>query len=60
MKGFVGVTDNAWFEFLSQQSGIDEVNFWQLAGIGLFRSPAHGVPLARLPYYPLHDTRNLQ
>jgi len=29
MKGFVGVTDNEWFAFLSQQPGIDEVNFWQ-------------------------------
>ena len=30
MKGFVGVTDNDWFVFLSKQAGIDEVNFWQL------------------------------
>jgi len=29
MKGFVGVTDNDWFTFLSQQREIDEVNFWQ-------------------------------
>jgi putative restriction endonuclease len=29
MKGFVGGTDNDWFTFLSQQPGIDEVNFWQ-------------------------------
>jgi len=29
MKSFVGVTDNDWFVFLSQQPGIDEVNFWQ-------------------------------
>jgi hypothetical protein len=29
MKGFVCVTDNDWSEFLSQQSGIDEVDFWQ-------------------------------
>ena len=29
MKGFVGVTDNDWVAFLSQQPGIDEVNFWQ-------------------------------
>jgi len=27
MKAFVGVTDNEWFEFLSQQPGIDETNF---------------------------------
>jgi hypothetical protein len=29
MNGFVGVTDNDWFAFLSHQPGIDEVNFWQ-------------------------------
>ena len=28
MKGYIGVTDNDWFDFLSQQPGIDEVNFW--------------------------------
>jgi len=28
MKGFVSVTDNDWFAFLSQQPGIDEMNFW--------------------------------
>lgn len=31
MKGLVGVTDNDLFAFLSQQQGIDEVNFWQPA-----------------------------
>ena len=34
MKGFVGVTDNDWFAFLSQQPGLDEVNFWQPRRIG--------------------------
>ena len=29
MKGFVGITDNDWFALLSQQPGIDEVNFRQ-------------------------------
>jgi len=29
MKGFVGVTDDDWFAFLSQQSGIDELNLRQ-------------------------------
>jgi len=32
MKGFVCVTDNDWFAFLSPQPGIDEVNFWQPYG----------------------------
>jgi len=38
MKGFVGVTDNDWFAFLSQQPGIDEVIFWQPGGISWFRT----------------------
>ncbi|MFB0520159.1 MAG: hypothetical protein ACETWD_01880 [Desulfatiglandales bacterium] len=37
MKGFVGVTDNDWFAFLSQQPGIDEVNLWQPGGTTRFR-----------------------
>ncbi len=31
MRFYVGVTDNAWFDFL-QQSGPDEVNFWRPSG----------------------------
>ncbi len=31
MKYWVGVTDNNWFNFLSQ-SNTDEVNFWQPRG----------------------------
>jgi len=31
MKGFVSIMDNDCFAFLSQQPGIDEVNFWQPA-----------------------------
>jgi len=30
MKDFVGVTDNDWFAFFSQQPGTDETNFLQL------------------------------
>ena len=37
MKGFVGVTDNEWFTFLSQQPEIDELNFWQLSEARLFQ-----------------------
>ena len=29
MKGFLGVTDNDWFAFLSQEPRIDEADFWQ-------------------------------
>lgn len=28
MRAFVAPTDSAWFDFLSLQPGIDEVNFW--------------------------------
>jgi len=38
MKGFVSVTDNDWFVFLSRQPEIDEVNFWQLSEAGLFQT----------------------
>jgi putative restriction endonuclease len=35
MKFWVGVTDNKWFQYLSQ-SGADEVNFWQPSGTAPF------------------------
>jgi hypothetical protein len=37
MKSFIGVTDNDWFAFLSQQPGIDGVNFGSLGGQALHR-----------------------
>jgi len=30
MKGFVGIKDNDWFAFLSQQPENVEVNFWPI------------------------------
>jgi len=44
MKGFIGVTDNDWFAFLSQQPGIDEVNFWQPGGTSRYRRLDPGEP----------------
>ena len=44
MKGYVGVTDNNWFDFLSQRPEIDEVNFWQPSGRTQFRSLTPGEP----------------
>src|SRR3990172_5634843 len=32
VKGYVAVTDNAWFDFLTSQDGLDEVNFWTPSG----------------------------
>ena len=29
MKGLIAVTDHEWFEFLSRQPDLDEVNFWR-------------------------------
>ena len=40
MNGFVGITDNDCFAFLSQQPEIDEVNFWQPGGASQFRALA--------------------
>ena len=50
MKGFIGVTDNDWFTFLSQQPEIDEVNFWQPGGKTRFRSLSPGEPF----FFKLH------
>jgi putative restriction endonuclease len=42
MRAFAGVTDRDWYQFLSNQSGLDEVNFWQPSGGSIFRSLAPG------------------
>jgi putative restriction endonuclease len=54
MKGFIGVTDNEWFAFLSQQPGIDEVNFWQPGGSRVFQSLKPGDPF----FFKLHSPQN--
>jgi len=38
MKLFVGITDNEWFEMLSNLPDVDEVNFWQPSGKKIFRA----------------------
>lgn len=43
MKFWVGVTDNAWFNFLSQ-SNPDEVNFWQPGGATAYAGLQPGSP----------------
>lgn len=43
MKFWLGVTDNRWFEFLSQQN-LDEVNFWQPSATPLFKNAPIGMP----------------
>ena len=54
MKGYVGVTDNDWFDFLSQQQEIDEVNFWQPGGRTQFKSLLPGEPF----FFKLHSPLN--
>jgi putative restriction endonuclease len=54
MKGFIGVTDYDWFAFLSQQPGIDEVNFWQPGGQTQFRSLSPSEPF----FFKLHSPHN--
>ncbi len=54
MKGFIGVTDNDWFAFLSKQPKIDEVNFWQPSGRTQFRSLKPGEPFFFKLRTPLH------
>lgn len=43
MQYWVGVTDNGWFEFLSND-GADEVNFWQPSGKPPFTQLRPGAP----------------
>lgn len=43
MKFWLGVTDNNWYQFLSQR-GLDEVNFWQPSARPPFRNAPTGMP----------------
>jgi putative restriction endonuclease len=54
MNGFVSVTDNDWFAFLSHQPGIDEVNFWQPGGRSQFKSLQTGEPFLFKLHSPLN------
>ncbi|MFC1495333.1 HNH endonuclease [Thermodesulfobacteriota bacterium] len=54
MRGYIGVTDNEWFKFLAQQSGIDEVNFWQPGGRSHFKLLHPGEPF----FFKLHSPLN--
>ncbi len=54
MNGWIGVTDNESYAFLSRQLGIDEVNFWQPGGKTLFRSLKPGEPFLFKLHTPHH------
>jgi putative restriction endonuclease len=43
MKFWLGVTDNNWFDFLSNRK-FDEVNFWQPSGTPPFTNAPSGMP----------------
>jgi putative restriction endonuclease len=38
LRAYVGVTDKEWYDRLSSQVDLDEVNFWQPSGNTLFRA----------------------
>ena len=54
MKFFVGITDNEWFEMLSNLPDVDEVNFWQPSGKTTFRALQPGEPFL----FKLHSPRD--
>jgi putative restriction endonuclease len=54
MKAYVGVTDLDWFELLSRQPQLDEVNFWQPGGSRQFKTLSPG----ELFLFKLHSPRN--
>lgn len=42
MRAFIGVTDGEWFDLLSRQDALDDVNFWQPSGRTVFRALSPG------------------
>lgn len=52
MKAYVAVTDSDWFDFLSRQPDIDEVNFWKPGGTGGFKLLGLGAPLLFKLHWP--------
>jgi putative restriction endonuclease len=43
-RGYIGLTDPDWYEFLSGQASVEEVNFWQPHGTRTFRAIKEGDP----------------
>ena len=54
MRANVAITDSDWFEYLSGQPGIDEVNFWKPGGGGSFGVLRPGEPFL----FKLHAPNN--
>jgi putative restriction endonuclease len=45
VNGLIAVTDHEWFEFLSRQQGLDEVNFWRPSDTRTPRQMQPGMPV---------------
>lgn len=54
IPAYVGITDYDWYEYLSSQPGLEEVNFWKPAGSSHFRSLGPGGPFLFKRYDPYH------
>lgn len=54
MKAFIGVTDHNWFNFLSNQQNLEEINFWQPSGKSTFQVLNPG----ELFLFKLHSPNN--
>ena len=56
MRDYFANTDYDWYDFLRQQQGLDEVNFWQPSGRRSFQSIQAGEPFffkLKKPYYTI-------
>jgi putative restriction endonuclease len=52
MNSYVGVTDRDWFDLLSSQDHLDDVNFWQPSGNSLFKALKPGELFLFKLHYP--------
>lgn len=43
-RGYIGLTDPDWYEYLAAHTHVDEVNFWQPHGNRVFRALKKGEP----------------
>jgi putative restriction endonuclease len=56
MRGYIANTDYDWYQFLSAQGHLDEVNFWQPSGGQAFRAIQPGEPFffkLKKPYFAI-------
>jgi putative restriction endonuclease len=52
MRGYVGVTDHDWYDFLAARPDITEVNFWRPGGGRGFHALAIGEPFFFKTHFP--------